>query len=103
WFWRSLRPLMLGVAAAALLAIALYGGAAPRRYGADLGRAESVFLPKYSLSSQSAILWMGVLFAMSTVFYWIGLLAKGDDGAAARIGSPLPPACGFVALTHAGL
>jgi cytochrome c-type biogenesis protein CcsB len=39
-----------------------------------------VFLLKYFLSSQSAILWMSMVFFMSTVFYWIGLLARGNQG-----------------------
>ena len=64
WFWRPLRVLTLVVAAASLLAISSYQG--------DLARADSVFWLKYFLSSQSAILWMSVLFFMSTLFYWIG-------------------------------
>ncbi len=69
WFWRPLRNLMLVVAALSLLGVASYQG--------QLERAESVFWLKYFLSSQSAILWMSMLFFMSTVFYWIGVFAKG--------------------------
>ena len=79
WFWRPLRTLMLVVAAFALLAITAYRG--------DLARADSVFWLKYFLSSQSAILWMSMLFFMSTVFYWIGLLARGQSVTMERIGS----------------
>ena len=68
WFWGRLRVLMLCVAAASLTAIALYGRATDS-FGADLAQAEHVFLLKYFLSSQSAILWMSVLFFMSTAFY----------------------------------
>ena len=64
WFWRPLRLLAFVVACAALLGIASYQG--------DLARAETVFWLKYFLSSQSAILWMSVLFFMSTGFYWLG-------------------------------
>ena len=64
WFWRPLRVLAIVVAAAALLGIVSYQG--------DLARADTVFWLKYFLSSQSAILWMSVLFFMSTLFYWIG-------------------------------
>jgi cytochrome c-type biogenesis protein CcsB len=39
------------------------------------------------LSSQSAILWMSALFVFSTVFYWIGLLARSPFGAS--VGSKL--------------
>jgi cytochrome c-type biogenesis protein CcsB len=69
WFWRPLRVLGIVVAGASLLAIASYQG--------DLARADSVFWLKYFLSSQSAILWMSVLFFMSTLFYWIGFFVAG--------------------------
>ena len=68
WFWRPLRVLMTVVAGFALLGIASYQG--------DLARAEQVFWLKYFLSSQSAILWMSVLFFMSTIFYWLGMFAS---------------------------
>lgn len=73
WFWRPLRTLTVVVGAFSLLAIWLYqapGG------GADLARSEQVFLLKYFISSQSAILWMCVLFFMSTAFYWVGMFTR---------------------------
>ncbi|MEJ6021845.1 c-type cytochrome biogenesis protein CcsB [Ramlibacter sp. PS4R-6] len=90
WFWRPLRALMLVVAGAALLSIASYAG--------DLARAESVFWLKYFLSSQSAILWMSVLFLMATLFYWIGFFARGQAAAMTRIGSGLVWAAVAMAL-----
>ncbi len=81
WFWGPLRGLSLGVGAATLLAIALYNRQTDG-FGADLAKGESVFLLKYFISSQSAILWMAVLFCMSTVFYWIGMLSKVGSGPA---------------------
>ena len=69
WFWRPLRILMLAVAALSLFGILSYQG--------NLERAETVFWLKYFLSSQSAILWMSMLFFISTAFYWIGVFAKG--------------------------
>ncbi|HUG24565.1 c-type cytochrome biogenesis protein CcsB [Piscinibacter sp.] len=98
WFWGRLRALMLCVAGASLLAITLYGRSTDD-FGADLAQAEQVFLLKYFLSSQSAILWMSVLFFMSTAFYWIGFLAKTDDNAAVRLGSRLAWVAAFMALT----
>ncbi len=68
WLWRPLRNLMLASAAAAGFAIWLYQG--------DLARAEQVFLLKYLLSSQSAILWMSALFVIATVCYWIGIVSR---------------------------
>ena len=88
WFWSSLRTLAVGVGAAALLAIALYGRATDG-FGADLAQAENVFLLKYFLSSQSAILWMSVLFFLSTLLYWVGLVAKGEDNTALKLGSAM--------------
>lgn len=86
WFWSALRTLAVGVGAAALLAIALYGRATDG-FGADLAQAENVFLLKYFLSSQSAILWMSVLFFLSTLLYWTGLVVKGEDNTALKLGS----------------
>ena len=79
WFWRPLRLLMLAVAGLSLLAIVSYQG--------SLARAETVFGLKYFLSSQSAILWMSVLFFMSTVFYWIGVFSKTHADAMQQIAS----------------
>lgn len=93
WFWRPLRGLMLVVAALSLLGIVSYQG--PE--GATLARAESVFWLKYFLSSQSAILWMSVLFFMSTVFYWIGMFSRAQGATMELIGSRLT----WVAVTMA--
>ena len=81
WFWRPLRTLMLVVAGLSLLAVVSYGG--------DLRRADSVFWLKYFLSSQSAILWMSMIFFMSTVFYWLGMFSRGQSEALEGIGSKL--------------
>ncbi|XAH22646.1 c-type cytochrome biogenesis protein CcsB [Xylophilus sp. GW821-FHT01B05] len=89
WFWRPLRLLMLVVAALALLGIV--------SYQSDLGRAENVFWLKYFLSSQSAILWMSVLFFMSTIFYWIGMFSRGEGTAMSLLGSRIA----WVAVTMA--
>ena len=97
WFWGALRTLSVGVGAAALLAIALYSRTTDG-FGADLAQADHVFLLKYFLSSQSAILWMCVLFVMSTVFYWIGFFVKAEDNTALRLGSQLAWAAVTMAL-----
>lgn len=90
WFWRPLRVLMLVAAAFALMGIASYQG--------NLARAESVFWLKYFLSSQSAILWMSMLFFMSTIFYWMGIVARGEGAAMTLIGSRLAWAAVAMAL-----
>jgi hypothetical protein len=95
---RDLARLVLAAAAragaggrgAALLAIASYQG--------DLARADAVFWLKYFLSSQSAILWMSVLFFMSTVFYWLGFFGGKQSDAMELIGSRLAWAAVTMAL-----
>lgn len=90
WFWRPLQLLMVGVAAASLLALSSYGG--------DLAHADQVFWLKYFLSSQSAILWMSLLFFMSTVFYWLPIVIKGQGGTLELLGSRLAWAAVTMAL-----
>ena len=96
WFWRPVQGLTVAVGLATVAAAALYLRVTDD-HGADLARGEEVFWLKYFLSSQSAILWMSVLFFMSTLFYWIGLLSKGATGI--RLGSRLAWAGVFMALT----
>ena len=79
WHWKPMRLLFPLVAVLSLFAISLYGG--------DLAAANKKFFLKYVLSSQSAILWMSALFVFSTVFYWIGLIARSPFGGA--VGSKL--------------
>lgn len=67
WLWRPLRTLMVAMALAAGFAIWLYQG--------DLARADQVFLLKYLFSSQSAVLWMSVLFVIATFCYWVGFVS----------------------------
>jgi cytochrome c-type biogenesis protein CcsB len=79
WHWKSVRWLMALLAVLALSTISMYGGA--------LEMADKKFFLKYLLSSQSAILWMSALFVLSTLFYWVGLVARSGTGAA--LGSKL--------------
>ncbi len=79
WHWKAVRLLMAVLAVVALSAIGLYGGV--------LDAADNKFLLKYLLSSQSAVLWMSVLFFLSTLFYWGGLITRSQTGAV--IGSKL--------------
>jgi cytochrome c-type biogenesis protein CcsB len=81
WFWRPLRTLMVLVAGFSLWGIASYQG--------SLANADSVFWLKYFLSSQSAILWMSMLFFMSTIFYWIGMFASRQGDAMSLVASKL--------------
>ncbi|MGH6648602.1 c-type cytochrome biogenesis protein CcsB [Aquabacterium sp.] len=95
WFWGPVRVLLLATGLVTWGAMGLYMRATDD-YGADLAQADKVFWLKYFLSSQSAILWMSVLFFMSTVFYWIGVFSKSVTGA--RLGSRIAWAGVFMAL-----
>lgn len=91
WFWKPMRWLMLAVAVLSLGAIQLYNGSQES--------VEQVFLLKYLFASQSAIMWMNVLFVLAMLAYWLGLFARSDF--AARVGSTLvwsAVAMGFIGL-----
>ncbi|MDB5960397.1 MAG: cytochrome biosis protein [Massilia sp.] len=79
WHWKPVRALMPLVALLAFWAIAMYAG--------NLELANKKFFLKYMLSSQSAILWMSTMFVFSTVFYWVGFVARSPFGGA--VGSKL--------------
>jgi cytochrome c-type biogenesis protein CcsB len=66
--WTALQALTAGAAAMALAAVALYDK--------QLSAADHVFLLKYFLSSQSAIMWMGLSYWSSTVLYALGWLSR---------------------------
>ena len=98
WFWKPLRTLSVAVGAATLLAIGLYGQQTDG-FGADLAAGENTFFLKYMLSSQSAILWMSLLFTMSMLFYWGGFFTRaGNSSAAESIASKLAWGGVFMAL-----
>lgn len=91
WFWRPLRVLMALVAVFSLIGIMSYQG--------SLANAEKVFWLKYFLSSQSAILWMSMLFFMSTAFYWLGMFSRDQSATMEMIGSRLAWVAVGMALT----
>lgn len=85
WFWRPVRLLVVSVAALSLWSIWIYQGAT----GGELARANTAFMLKYFLASQTAIMWMSVLFFLSTLFYWLGLLVRSQATAFANIASKM--------------
>ncbi len=70
WGWTALKNLAITVAALSLLGIWLYNGPSGTPV---LARGEQNFFLKYFLSSQTAIMWMAVLFFLSTATYWVGM------------------------------
>jgi len=70
WYFKPMRLLIVGIAVVSLFGISQYHG--------DLARADQAFFLKYLVSSQSAIMWMNVLFVMATAAYWMALLARSE-------------------------
>ena len=70
WFWKPVKPLMVGIAILSLYAISLYGG--------DLARMDQMFFLKYLISSQAAIMWMCTFLVLATLSYWVGLVARSE-------------------------
>lgn len=68
--WPALQPLSISAAVLALTSIALYKN--------QLAAADHVFLLKYFLSSQSAIMWMGLSYWASTILYALGWIRKSN-------------------------
>jgi cytochrome c-type biogenesis protein CcsB len=79
WHWKPVRWLMPVVALLTLWSITMYGG--------SLANGDTRFFLRMMLSSQSAILWMSALFVFSAIYYWIGLLSRGNYGGS--VGSKL--------------
>ncbi len=74
WHWKPVRWLIALMALLSLAAIGLYDN--------SLDAAGQKFLLKYLLSSQSAILWMCVLFVLANLFYLGGMLTRAGTGSA---------------------
>lgn len=70
WQWRSIGKLVIGIAVISLFSISLYGG--------DQARATQVFMLRFLISSQSAIMWMNVLFVLAMVTYWFAMFKRSD-------------------------
>jgi cytochrome c-type biogenesis protein CcsB len=70
WQWKSFAKLVLAVGVISLFAINLYHG--------DQARATQAFLLKYLISSQSAVMWMNVLFVLAMLVYWFALFKRSD-------------------------
>jgi len=68
WQWKPIRLLLIGIAAVSLCSVSLYH--------ADLASANEVFLLKFLISSQSAIMWMNVLFFLAMLTYWFALFSR---------------------------
>lgn len=91
WQWKTLAKLVLAVGFISLFSIALYDG--------QQASATQKFLLKFLISSQSAVMWMNVLFMLAMLTYWFALFKRSDF--TARVASALTWSAvffGFVGL-----
>jgi cytochrome c-type biogenesis protein CcsB len=70
WKWKGLGKLVLAVGIISVFSISLYSG--------EQAKATQVFLLKFLISSQSAVMWMNVLFVLAMVTYWFALYKRSD-------------------------
>ncbi len=70
WFFKPVRALVVGIGVLSLFAIS--------QYHADLARAGQAFFLKFLFSSQSAIMWMNVLFVLAMGTYWFAMYKRSD-------------------------
>ncbi len=73
WFWKSFQTLAYFVATFSLLAIWIY-----QLNGNLYAANENAFFLKYLVSSQAAIMWMGVLVIFATFTYFFGLFKQSE-------------------------
>ncbi len=68
WCWKPIRLLLVGIATLSLFSINLYHG--------DLESVNQVFFLKFLIGSQTAVMWMNVLFVLAMLTYWFALFAR---------------------------
>ncbi|MFQ6332370.1 c-type cytochrome biogenesis protein CcsB [Methylophilus sp. 3sh_L] len=91
WRWSAIARLVLGVAVLSLIGVYVYQG--------DLNNGGQRFWLKFLLASQSAIMWMNVLFVLAMLTYWLAMFQKSEF--TAKVASALTWAAtlfGFVGL-----
>lgn len=70
WFWKPVRMLIAGIALLSLFGV--------QQYHADLARGSEAFFLKFLFASQSAVMWMNVLFVLAMAGYWLALFARSE-------------------------
>lgn len=68
WQWKALSRLVLAIGLLSIISVSMYQG--------DQARATQAFLLKFLISSQSAIMWMNVLFILAMLTYWFALYRR---------------------------
>ena len=70
WQWKALAKLVLAIGVISIFSITLYDG--------QQASATQKFLLKFLISSQSAVMWMNVLFVLAMATYWFALFKRSD-------------------------
>ncbi len=70
WRWKALARLVLGVGVLSLLAVSQYHGA--------LENSAKNFFLKFFIGSQTAIMWMNVLFVLAMLTYWFAMFRRSE-------------------------
>lgn len=70
WRWSAIARLVLGVAVLSLIGVYVYQG--------DLNNGSQRFLLKFLFASQSAVMWMNVLFVLAMLTYWLAMFQKSE-------------------------
>lgn len=89
WSWKPVKIFIAVAFGLALAAVYFYQG--------DLARMEQAFFLKFLISSQAAIMWMCALYALATLAYWAGLLARSPF--AGKTGTALTWSAAVMGLT----
>ncbi len=72
-FWHSIKMLSYWVTAISLTAIWIYAS-----YDNQISANEQSFFLKYLISSQSAMMWMSVLYIFATITYFVHLFSSSE-------------------------
>ncbi len=70
WRWKALARLVLGVGVLSLLAVSQYHG--------SLESSGKNFFLKFFIGSQTAIMWMNVLFVLAMFTYWFAMFRRSE-------------------------
>lgn len=70
WLWKGLAKLIIGVGLLSLFAVYVYQD--------NIARASDAFFLKFLISSQSAVMWMNVLFILAMLTYWFALFKRSE-------------------------
>jgi cytochrome c-type biogenesis protein CcsB len=91
WAWKPIRLLVISIGVLSVYSTTLYHS--------DLANIDRVFFLKFLISSQSAVMWMNVLFFLATIVYWFAFFVRSEfSGRLASALTWIAVLMGFVGL-----